>query len=111
MTLTQPELCYRVQFPVANHRGNGDPFSMRQAGIYQKRAASNQTSIFFLFSPTVSMLQRLTETLERSQHPDTRDALLYHLAILSGLGESWDDYIEHLKGKLDQYVRTSAQAS
>lgn len=104
------DLCYRIQYPMPNNRDWGDPFSIRQTAVYQAHFDTEQPDTWILIRPTTAVQRRLFADLERSIASCRRkDPVCYHVNFLSSTTAFWEDYIEYLRDRLDQYVSDSIQ--
>src|SRR5438045_1558114 len=78
------EFCYSIRYMEKNGRETGDPWSLRQSGVYQKVDAQTGNSTWILLQPAESIRQRLRKSLEElGEHTRDRDRFRYHILILS----------------------------
>lgn len=101
------ELCYVIYYVELNERQRGDPWSIRQTGIYQQIDFSTQQTTCVLLRPSDHVRQQLNEHLEISEELEsacTDAALHFHFSILFSSMGNWHDYIQYIEAKLRQYV-------
>ena len=84
-----------------------DPWSLRQAIVYQKYYNQSRTSEQILVRPSQAMLKSLNKTFTSSQS----DAVMYvlswasiHATSWGAASENWRHYINYLDGKLTKVV-------
>ena len=99
------EICYRIQYPIRNHRNRGDPFSMRQIGIGQLFNGP-QDSTWILLQPSSEVLSRLELAIDKPDFFSVQeeDPMSLHLFFLEYQSINWDDYIEHFRVTLEPLV-------
>ena len=100
---TLTEVCYKIQYVERNGRDRGDPWSLRQVGIYQKLSSESGRSIWiFTRLPDilrVRLQQNLIEAAGRDQSP-----MKFHAVLITVLGRNWAAYIEDLYSQLADLV-------
>ncbi|KAI9775067.1 MAG: hypothetical protein M1839_001459 [Geoglossum umbratile] len=96
------EFCYSVRYMEKNGRETGDPWSLRQSGVYQKVDAQTENSVWILLQPAESIRRRLRKNLEElGEHTPDRDPFRYHILILSSSLRNWNEYIVDVNRELD----------
>ncbi|KAL6694349.1 hypothetical protein J3F84DRAFT_42655 [Trichoderma pleuroticola] len=93
--IEQVEICYTVRFFEENHRGTGDPWSLRQTGIYQKIDCSKGISRFIFLQPSTyfeRLLEGKLEVLGQDRFRPLRH-LVIHIIVLSASISNWHNYI------------------
>lgn len=100
---TLTEICYKIQYVERNKRNRGDPWSLRQVGIYQKSSLESGRSVWiFTRLPNIlraRLQQNLTEAAGRDQSP-----MKFHAILISVIGRNWAAYIEDLYSQLADLV-------
>lgn len=104
------ELTYNVRYFELNERGRGNPWSLRQTGVYQK-CLSSQQSMWIFINFSEYLRGRLGDALqERSKSTScccATPVFMPHLFLISGATRNWDLYLEFLRKKLKTFVRSS----
>ncbi|KAI1157642.1 hypothetical protein F5B18DRAFT_644278 [Nemania serpens] len=107
------ELCYSIRYFELNGRGRGNPWSLRQTGVYQ-RCHSTTQSTWLVLNYSDYMNQRIEAALEEEKNSARESCkamqLLPHLFIISAATRNWRSYIESLRQKLSRY-ETKAYSS
>ncbi|KAI1128867.1 hypothetical protein F5Y10DRAFT_239752 [Nemania abortiva] len=107
------ELCYSIRYFELNGRGRGNPWSLRQTGVYQ-RCYSTTQSTWLLLNYSDYMNQRIEAALEEEKNSAQKSCramqLLPHLFIISAATRNWRSYIESLRQRLSRY-ETKAYSS
>jgi len=100
------EICYRMQYPVRNHRHRGDPFSMRQIGVCE-RSNGPQDCAWIVLQPSQEILSLLEAKISSADYFSThaKDPISLHLVFHDFQTSKWDDYVEHLRTTLEALVR------
>lgn len=101
------ELCYNFTYLAKNGRGRGDPWSLRQSGIYQQVDLKSNKSFWILLHPSASIKDQLHHF--NGAFPIDRQnfgghLLKGHTAFLSEATQGWDEYIENTRTQLDAIV-------
>lgn len=89
------ETAYVVKQVEENGREEGDPWSIRQMGIYHK-SDSSCGDVFIILNPSFSLKQRLKHLREFGSRPSSK---ALHTMILSCAMENWRFYITDLEGR------------
>jgi hypothetical protein len=90
-----------------NGRNRGDPWSLRQTGVYQKSDFSTGKSAWILMQLAVDTRAHLEERLT-DRGISLQNPMQFHTLILLSTARSWTDYLEHLDAQLTELVRTMA---
>ncbi|KAM6513264.1 hypothetical protein FALCPG4_015710 [Fusarium falciforme] len=97
------EFCYNIRYFELNGRGRGNPWSLRQTGVYQ-RCLSNQQSAWVLLTYSSYLVDRVSAALgEESRStcgPCKASSLMLHFFILSAAARNWGQYIEDLRQRV-----------
>ncbi|CZR68798.1 uncharacterized protein PAC_18698 [Phialocephala subalpina] len=94
------EFCYSIRYFELNGRGRGNPWSLRQTGVYQKCLANKQSAWLLLnFSSYVNdrMSAALGEKSTSIHGSCGAKPLLPHFFLISAATRNWDPYIENLR--------------
>ncbi|KAK3356291.1 hypothetical protein B0T25DRAFT_536434 [Lasiosphaeria hispida] len=96
------EFCYNIRYFELNGRGRGNPWSLRQTGVYQK-CLDNKQSTWLLLNSSNYITDRISAAFRgqnRSIHESCKASqLLPHLFIFSAATRNWDLYTENLRQK------------
>ena len=110
LTFKQVELCYSIRYFELNGRGRGNPWSLRQTGVYQ-RCHSTPQSTWLVLNYSDYMNQRIEAAFKEEKNSARESCkamqLLPHLFIISAATRNWRSYIESLRQKLSRYVKLS----
>jgi hypothetical protein len=104
------ETCYTVRFFERNHRNTGDPWSLRQTGVYQRFDTATNNSVWTLIKPSHYLQVRLRDKLHTlARRPQLRPVrhMLLHLVIVSSTLEGWAEYITTQQDVLERFVVAS----
>ncbi|KAF1990668.1 hypothetical protein K402DRAFT_201327 [Aulographum hederae CBS 113979] len=108
------EFCYNVQYVRRNGRGRGDPWSLRQFGVYQQLSCSDRRSTWIVLQASDEIQKRLTEAME-SRSCGTNDSLtdpmIPHLVFMSTIALDWQCYTEYLNSQLSIFDRKACFSS
>lgn len=99
-------MCYRLQYVAANGRKRGDPYSLRQTGVYHKHAGATNQSTWIILQPSKEMHRRVEEIFKNAQCSDilNKNPMLLHVVFLSSMASCWDEYVEGLRLELETFV-------
>jgi hypothetical protein len=108
LTYQWVEFCYNIRYFELNGRGRGNPWSLRQTGVYQ-RCFSNKRSAWLLLNYSSYIGDRVAaafgEESNSIQGSCEVPPLWPHLFILSAATRNWGQYIEDLRRKVMRFVR------
>jgi hypothetical protein len=103
-----PELCYSVRYVEKNMRGTGDPWSLRQTGVYQQTDSKLNKTTWMLLQPSGSVQRRFKEHLElldnQALSSIPTDPFQYHIIVLTSSLRNWNEYFVELQEKVDDLV-------
>lgn len=95
-----------------NGRSQGDPWSLRQTGVYQQFCFKRRCSVWILLQPSDDMRARLWKGLSSSQQEiNGEHPLLLHLPIFCTAARNWHDYVKHLQARLVELVSTTFETA
>ena len=90
-----------------NGRSEGDPWSLRQCGVYHQVCLETHRSSWILLHISKRMRTTLDRTLKSNIHKNTHrgvDSMLPHMIFLSAMAGNWQDYLEYLRSELASFV-------
>lgn len=103
-----PEICYNIHYVEKNGRNRGDPWSLRQMGVYQQVSLPKKNSVWIMLQPS----GRCREHLDKISQANTEDhshlfanPMLLHLHFLTAMAGQWEDYIQDLQDRLKNLVK------
>ena len=107
------ELSYILQFVEKNGRNRGDPWSLRQTGIYQQATIKSHQSAWIFLQLSCSTRIILENALRSSSgcYSDSDSPMTLHALLLGGTVDNWGEYIRDLSAQLRDMVRESMYAS
>lgn len=88
----------------------GDPWSLRQTGVYQKLNTTKTASRWILIQASDRVIERIEEGLQYQEShakPPIIHSTQIHAAIVGTLARDTSDYIDYLRSRLRQYVSGS----
>lgn len=90
-----------------NNRRKGDPWSLRQSGVYQQISVSSRRSTWIILQPSngvrVQLKQALESSIDQGQEGDESTAY-FHLTFLSSMAGNWQEYLEYLHSQVAVFV-------
>lgn len=102
------ELCYIVQYVEENGRNRGDPWSLRQTGVYEQKDVETGKSVWIILQPSSSTQQCLEQGLQAlvqdTLGQNSSSPMLLHLIFLLATADNWVGYIKHLHSQADEMV-------
>lgn len=102
------ELCYIVQYVEKNGRDRGDPWSLRQTGVYEQVDIHTGKSVWIILQPSSSTQQCLEQGLQTlgqdSNGRITSNPMLFHAIFLLATADNWVGYIKYLHTEADEMV-------
>jgi hypothetical protein len=94
------DLSYQYKYVEKNNRRQGNPWSIRQTGVYHSYSASSDSNLFILLHPNEeSRLQKRVEatlTTPSAMIPLHQSPLKLHLLVLSTYFSNWRWYLQDL---------------
>ncbi|KAF5626919.1 uncharacterized protein FTJAE_9426 [Fusarium tjaetaba] len=96
------EIAYNIRYYELNGRGRGNPWSLRQAGVYQQMLTTQ--CVWIVISVSKYLQPRFGQFWDTGSSTEggccTTFVLLGHLVILSMATRNWGAYIEFMRHKL-----------
>lgn len=95
----QTEFCYNLQYMEKIQRSRGDPWALRQSGVYQQILVNSRQSTWIILQPANEVHVHLKQALssEAKRHYCSEGSFLHlHVTFLSSMASSWQDYVEYL---------------
>ena len=91
-----------------NERDGGDPWSLRQIGVYEKLNTETRSSKWILLQPSSGALQNLEDGLWSRKHDldCIAKSMSLHAVFFFLSSRQWPYYIDHLRARLESLVRT-----
>lgn len=106
-TYIQTEFCYNIKYITRNNRTQGDPWSLRQTGIYEKYDVDTGRSTWIVLSPS-DRAYRLLQRSHTMTQPDSRDSgipvMSLHAALLNASAHEWGQYLEDIRNEIQRLV-------
>lgn len=100
------ELCYILRFVEKNGRTRGDPWSLRQTGVYQQVNSDSRKSTWIFLQLSQDTKAALKEVLKnQSTYFDKRDSPMALHTFLLATVDNWGEYIQDLSKQLTCVVR------
>lgn len=106
--MTCEEFCYNMHYVQLNGRNRGDPWSLRQYGVYHQINARKK-STWILLQPSGEMRIELEQLLRNNNHTNDTlaiDPIVPHLIFMSTVALNWLPHIESLNAQLIIFVRS-----
>lgn len=92
-----------------NNRNRGDPWSLRQLGLYQQFNVSSDRTMWLILQPPSSVLDA-TRQIWNENKTDSRSPQTWivktHLLFMCLMVRNWQEYLDHLQSELAFFVRT-----
>ena len=101
------ELCYNLRFVQHNGRTLGDPWSLRQIGVYQKYDRTNGRSVWIFISASDVPHQAVDAVRQSSTFNDERrlsTVVMVHAALFETATFEWRTYLESLDAQIELLV-------
>jgi hypothetical protein len=99
---TKGELCYNVHHVEKNGRNRGNPWSLRQTGIYHQINLVTKRSSWIFIQLSSTARNKVIGALKDEAFRE--NPMLLHLDVLFAMAMNWPSYIEYLSYKLDELV-------
>ena len=96
------ELCYNLHHVERNGRNRGNPWSLRQTGIYHQIDLTTKRSGWIFIQASGLTREEIFRALSVDRFRE--NPMLLHLEVLFTMARNWPDYIEYLSSKLDELV-------
>ena len=100
------ELAYIYQFMEKNGRNRGDPWSLRQTGVYQQATFKSHQSVWIflqLSKSTRIILEREMRSPSR-YFSKSESPMALHALLLGASVDNWGEYIRDLNAQLRDIV-------
>ena len=107
-TLPTIGVSYGLYLVEKHERELTDPWSIRQAGVYQRYDLTLQRSIWILLQPSAELQVQLRDSACRFQDTnslETQNLIDIHVLLVSCATERWGSYIEYLEDVCVAMVR------
>lgn len=101
------ELSYNIRYVDRNGRPVGDPWSVRQVGVYECYSCVNMNSIWIFLQPSENIHRRLGEWIKSHLNSNLGTCgkkVLLHIAVQVTASRYWGDYIEEIRFKIQELV-------
>ena len=101
--MAHTEFCYNFQYIEKNARVKGDPWSLRQSGVYQKFFQGTNRSIWIILSPSSGVPTQIEKLLRSYAVADLQcgqAAVYVHVILISLMANNWQEYLEDLHRQL-----------
>ncbi|CAL3971963.1 unnamed protein product [Diplocarpon coronariae] len=107
------EVAYNFKYVACHGRESpdGDPFSVRETGIYHNFQADPAKSTWILLNPSGILSERLALAISEPETSQPLGQFRFHPLIMSCLAEGWRDYVNHLEEKLADMMDCSFSSS
>lgn len=96
-----------MQYMEKNNRRKGDPWSLRQSGVYQQISVSSRRSTWIILQPSKGVRAQLEQALESSLEQGqegNESAIYFHVIFLSSMAGNWQEYLEYLHSQITVFV-------
>lgn len=112
MSWNNPEITYNLRYATKNGRQHGDPWSIRQSGVYHKFNTKTHTSVWILLQPSRGVYNAISPStlhLNQLSVPAAQsNTLLLHLRIFLDSEREWRGYTNSLTDRLRSKVCNSS---
>jgi len=101
------EFCYNLQYVDLNGRNRGDPWSLRQCGVYQQICLKTCRSRWVLLQVSDKMRAQLDQALQNRSQKNVElgiNPMVPHVIFISAMAVNWQEYLEHLQVQLSVLV-------
>jgi hypothetical protein len=91
-----------------NGRDRGDPWSLRQCGVYQQICLKTRRSTWILLQVSRRMRAKLDQALRSRAYKNDKlgiDPVVPHIIFISAMAANWQEYLEYLHSQLAILVR------
>lgn len=96
-----------MQYMEKNNRRRGDPWSLRQSGVYQQISVSSRRSTWIILQPSNGVRAQLEQALEsglEQGREGNESAIYFHVIFLSSMAGNWQEYLEYLHSQITVFV-------
>ncbi|KAF2848276.1 hypothetical protein T440DRAFT_175165 [Plenodomus tracheiphilus IPT5] len=96
------EIAYTLQFMEKNNRNRGDPWSLRQTGIYQQTTSGNHQStwIFLHMSQSARMVLEKAIREHLMCLVGSHSPMTFHGLLIEATMSNWVEYVQNLDAQL-----------
>ena len=99
-----PELAYLHHYVEENNRNHGDPWSLRQTGVYQQVEAKGHRSTWIFLKLSGSTRRQIETVVQTGSYGNTDGFTKLHSCLLLATVDNWGVYIDHLDAQLRSIV-------
>lgn len=98
LNLTSVDICYLFKYVEKNGRPNGNPWSIRQSGVYHRYSPKLNSNVWLLLHPLADSVaqRRLNDWYSRPHHSLNINPLRIHILLLSSYLDNWRWYLKDL---------------
>lgn len=93
-----------------NNRRKGDPWSLRQSGVYHQISVSSRRSTWIILQSSnrvrAQLKLALKSNLEQGREID-ENAIYFHIIFLASMADNWQEYLEYLHSQITSFVRVT----
>lgn len=104
------DICYLYRYVERNGRSPGNPWSIRQTGVYHRYSPTDVSNFWLLLHPLVdSMAQKRLNKLYSTQNSFVHlkaNALGLHILLISSYSDNWRWYLKDLGIAFTKIVRS-----
>ncbi|PMD19759.1 hypothetical protein NA56DRAFT_705470 [Hyaloscypha hepaticicola] len=97
------KFCYNLQYVDLNGRNRGDPWSLRQCGVYQQICLKTCRSRWVLLQVSDKIRAQLDQALQNRSQKNVElgiNPMVPHIIFISTMAVNWQEYLEHLQLQL-----------
>ena len=101
------EFCYNIKYVARNGRSQGNPWSVRQIGVYERLNMHTGQSVWIILEPSVRAYRQFREATESQQISSGgigSASMILHAAVLVAAGREWGEYLEDLRLQMQRLV-------
>jgi hypothetical protein len=101
------EFCYNLEYTELNGRTRGDPWSLRQCGVYQQICLKTHRSCWILLQVPNRARAKLDQALRSHSYKNSSRGvypMVPHLIFISAMAANWQAYLQHLRSRLTTLV-------
>ncbi|CAF9914376.1 MAG: hypothetical protein HETSPECPRED_001965 [Heterodermia speciosa] len=100
------ECCYNFHYVERNNRNRGDPWSLRQMGLYQQFDFSSDRTMWLILQPPGTILdatRQIWNENETGSRAPQRWIVQTHLLYMSLMVRNWQEYLDYLQSDLASF--------
>lgn len=105
------EICYVLEYVEENGRSRGDPWSLRQTGVYQQVSLKPRQSVWITLQPSKSTRECVERALQGKHmelYGPENNPMLLHTLFLMTTADNWMGYVKYLHCQLQGLVRKAS---